>query len=101
MELSDKHTLEVLNNCNHKKLITLVLMLQKQLNFIDDQLSFFNKTKNCCVLFIPESVAEEVLSSKHNRKKGKRKTDLRSFPEEVIPPYHMTTEEWDTSYGAG
>lgn len=27
--------------------------------------------------------------------------DLKDFPEEILPPYHVSTEELDTFYGAG
>lgn len=72
------------------------------LDSIDGQLSFFDEAENCCNLSVPEPAAEEVLPSRRNhKKKGQRETDLKDFPEEILPPYQVSTEELDTFYGAG
>ena len=129
--MADRHTLEELNNCSREELITIVLMMQGQLDTlnenierlieqvriansyrfgkhtetldsIDGQLSFFDEAESCCDLSVPEPAAEEVLPSRRNhKKKGQRETDLKDFPEEILPPYHVSTEELDTFYGAG
>lgn len=129
--MADRHTLEELNNCSREELITIVLMMQGQLDTlnenierlieqvriansyrfgkhtetldsIDGQLSFFDEAENCCNLSVPEPAAEEVLPSRRNhKKKGQRETDLKDFPEEILPPYQVSTEELDTFYGAG
>lgn len=129
--MADRHTPEELNNCSREELITIVLMMQGQLDTlnedierlieqvriansyrfgkhtetmdsIDGQLSFFDKAENCCNLSVPEPAAEEVLPSRRNhKKKGQRETDLKDFPEEILPPYQVSTEELDTFYGAG
>ena len=129
--MADRHTLEELNNCSQEELITIVLMMQGQLDTlnenierlieqvriansyrfgkhtetldsIDGQLSFFDEAENCCDLSVPEPAAEEILPSRRNhKKKGQREMDLKDFPEEILPPYHVSTEELDTFYGAG
>ena len=96
--MADRHTLEELNNCSREELITIVLMMQGQLDTlnenierlieqvriansyrfgkhtetldsIDGQLSFFDEAENCCNLSVPEPAAEEVLPSRRNHKK--------------------------------
>ena len=101
--MADRHTLEELNNCSREELITIVLMMQGQLDTlnenierlieqvriansyrfgkhtetldsIDGQLSFFDEAESCCDLSVPEPAAEEVLPSRRNhRKKGSGK----------------------------
>ena len=115
--MADRHTLEELNNCSREELITMVLMMQGQLDTlnenierlieqvriansyrfgkhtetmdsIDGQLSFFDEVERCSDLSAPEPVAEEMLPSRHNhKKKGQRAMDLKDFPEEILPPY--------------
>lgn len=129
--MADRHTLEELNNCSREELITIVLMMQGQLDTlnenierlieqvriansyrfgkhtetldsIDGQMSFFDEAESCCDLSVPEPAAEEVLPSRRNhKKKGQRETDLKDFPEEILPPYQVSTEELDAFYGAG
>ena len=129
--MADRHTLEELNNCSREELITIVLMMQGQLDTlnenierlieqvriansyrfgkhaetldsIDGQLSFFDEAESCCDLSVPEPAAEEVLPSRRNhKKKGQREMNLKDFPEEILPPYQVSTEELDTFYGAG
>ena len=114
--MADRHTLEELNNCSREELITIVLMMQGQLDTlnenierlieqvriansyrfgkhtetldsIDGQLSFFDEAENCCNLSAAEPAAEEVLPSRRNhKKKGQRDTDLKDFPEEITEP---------------
>lgn len=93
--MADRHTLEELNNCSREELITIILMMP-------GQLSFFDEAESCCDLSVPEPAAEEVLPSRRNhKKKGQRETDLKDFPEEILPPYQVSTEELDAFYGAG
>lgn len=123
--MADRHTLEEPNNCNREELITIVLMMQGQLDTlnenierlieqvriansyrfgkhtetldsIDGQLSFFDEAESCCDLSVPEPATEEVLPSRRNhKKKGQREMDLKNFPEEILSPYHVSTEELD------
>ena len=84
--MADRHTLEELNNCSREELITIVLMMQGQLDTlnenierlieqvriansyrfgkhtetldsIDGQLSFFDEAESCCDLSVPEPAA--------------------------------------------
>ena len=101
--MADRHTLEELNNCSREELITIVLMMQGQLDTlnenierlieqvriansyrfgkhaetldsIDGQLSFFDEAESCCDLSVPEPAAEEVLHPDVTiRKKGNGK----------------------------
>jgi hypothetical protein len=129
--MSDKHTLEELNHRSREELITIVLMMQGQLDAlnanveklieqvrlansyrfgnhtetlksIDGQLSFFDEADAACDESVPEPDPEEVLPSKHCRKKkGQRNLDLKEFPEELIPPYSISEERLDEFYGKG
>lgn len=129
--MTNKHTLEELNNCSREELITFVLMMQGQLDSlnenierlieqvriannyrfgkhteklssIDGQLSFFDEADADFDENAPEPDEDEVLPSKKRKKnKGQRELDLKDFPEEVIPPYSVTEEELDSFYGKG
>ena len=53
------------------------------------------EAENCCNLSVPEPAAEEVLPSRRNhKKKGQRETDLKDFPEEILPPYQYPQKNW-------
>ena len=113
--MAAKHTLEELNNCSREELITMILMMQGQLDAlnenieklieqvriansyrfgkhtetldsIDGQLSFFDEAESCCDLSAPEPAEEEVIPSRRRKKKGQRETDLKDFPVDIIPP---------------
>ena len=128
--MAAKHTLEELNNCSREELITMILMMQGQLDAlnenieklieqvriansyrfgkhtetldsIDGQLSFFDEAESCCDLSAPEPAEEEVIPSRRRKKKGQRETDLKDFPVDIIPPYRVSKEELDNFYGAG
>lgn len=129
--MAKKHTLEELNNCSKEELITLVLMMQGQLealnenieklieqvrlansyrfgkhtetlDSIDGQLSFFDEAECFCDLQVSEPTPEEVLPVKQSKKKkGKREMDLKEFPEEILPSYGVSEEELDAFYGKG
>lgn len=126
--MSQKHTLEELNNCSREELITFVLMMQGQLDAlnenieklieqvriannyrfgkhtetlssIDGQLSFFDEAEAASDTNAPEPEPEDVLPKKNSKKAGQRNINLKDFPEEVIPPYSVTEEELDAFYG--
>lgn len=126
-----KHTLEELNNLSREELITMVLMMQGQLDTlnenieklieqvriansyrfgrhsetlsaIDGQLSFFDEADAAYDESVPEPDSEDVLPQKRNKKKkGQRNLDLKDFPEEIIPPYRVSEERLDEFYGKG
>ena len=75
----------------------------EKLEAIDGQLSFFNEADAIYDDTAAESTAEEVLPPKVRRKKtkGQRETDLKEFPEEILPPYSISEEELDAFYGKG
>ena len=105
--MADRHTLEELNNCSREELITIVLMMQGQLDTlnenierlieqvriansyrfgkhtetldsIDGQLSFFDEAENCCNLSVPEPAAEEVFYG-NTRHTGSQISGCRSY----------------------
>jgi hypothetical protein len=129
--MEKKHTLEELNQCSSEELVTIILKMQGQIDVlngnieklieqvrlansyrfgrhtetmksIEGQLSFFDEADAAYNAIIPEPEPEEVLPSKHSRKKkGQRETDLKGFREEIIPPYSVSEEELDAFYGKG
>ena len=129
--MAQKHPLEELNNCSREELITIVLMMQGQLDTLNDnieklieqvriannyrfgkhtetlksiegQLSFFDEAEAACDEPFGESSDEEVLPAKHRaKKKGQRDLDLKDFPEEILPPYSVSEEQLDAFYGKG
>lgn len=129
--MADKHTLEELNNCSREELITIVLLMQGQLDAlnenierlieqvriannyrfgrhtetlssIDGQLSFFDEADAAYNESVPEPTPEDILPPKQSRKKkGQRNIDLKDFPEEIIPPYSVSEEKLDAFYGKG
>ena len=129
--MANKHTLEELNNCSREELITIVLMMQGQLDALNEnieklieqvriannyrfgrqtetlksiegQLSFFDEAEASYNEYAPEPAAEEVLPAKQSKKKkGHRNLDLKDFPEEIIPPYSVSKEQLDAFYGKG
>ena len=129
--MAQKHTLEELNNCSREELITIVLMMQGQLDTLNDnieklieqvriannyrfgkhtetlksiegQLSFFDEAEAACDEPFGEPSAEEVLPAKHRaKKKGQRDIDLKDFPEEILSTYSVSEEQLDAFYGKG
>ena len=75
----------------------------EKLEAIDGQLSFFNEADVLYDAAAAEPAAEEVLPPRPRRKKakGQRETDLKEFPEEILPPYCVSEEELDAFYGKG
>lgn len=128
--MADKHTLEELNNCSREELITMVLMMQGQLdtlnenieklieqvriansyrfgkhteklNVIDGQLSFFDEADAMYSSSREEPSAEDILPTrKKPKKKGQRDINLKDFPEEQIS-HKLSDEELDSFYGKG
>lgn len=126
-----KHTLEELNNLSREELVTMVLMMQGQLdtlnenieklieqvrlansyrfgkhnetlNVIAGQLSFFDEADAAYDGSVPEPDPEDVLTQKRGKKKkGQRNLDLKEFPKESIPPYSVSEERLDEFYGKG
>ncbi|MGN0380622.1 MAG: IS66 family transposase [Suilimivivens sp.] len=129
--MAGKHTLEELNQCSREELITMVLMMQGQLDTLNEnieklieqvriansyrfgkrtetlksiegQLSFFDEAEAFCDLSVPEPEAGEVLPHrKSNKKKGQRQLDLKDFPEEILPAYSIPEDQLDAFYGKG
>ena len=128
--MAKKQTLEELSQCNKEELITMILMMQGQLdalnenieklieqvriannyrfgrktesmNAIEGQLTFFDEADATYDETIPEPSAEEILPPKKRKTRGKRELDLKDFPEEVLPAYSVSEEELDAFYGKG
>ncbi|MBB2184615.1 IS66 family transposase [Lachnospiraceae bacterium MD1] len=129
--MANKHTLEELNSCSREELITLVLMMQGQLDAlnsnieklieqvrisnsyrfgkhtetlssIEGQYSFFDEAEMACDESAPEPDSEDVIPSRRGKKKkGQRNLDLKDFAEEIIPPYSVPKEQLDAFYGEG
>lgn len=87
--MADRHTLEELNNCSREELITIVLMMQGQLDTLNENIErlieqvrianscrfgkhtetldsidsqmFFDETESSCDLYAPEPEAAKVL----------------------------------------
>lgn len=128
--MANKHTLEELNNYSREELVTMVLMMQGQLdtlnenieklieqvriansyrfgkhteklNVIDGQLSFFDEADAMYSSSLEEPSAEDILPTrKRPKKKGQRDIDLKDFPEEQIL-HKLSDEELDSFYGKG
>ena len=127
--MAAKHTLDELNNCSREELITMVLMMQGQLDtlnenieklieqvriansyrfgkrtekldVIDGQLSFFDEAEAACDESIKEPTADEVLPPKKKKQKGQRDINLKDFPQEQFS-HKLSDEELDNFYGKG
>lgn len=125
-----KHTLEELNNSSREELITMILMMEGQMELmnenierlieqvriannyrfgkhsekmdvIEGQLSFFDEAEANCDETLPEPEADEVIEYVRRKKKNTRDINLKDLPEEVIPPYSVSEEELDSFYGKG
>lgn len=124
------HTLEELNNSSREELITMILMMEGQMeqlnenierlleqvriannyrfgkrsekmDMIEGQLSFFDEAEATCDESLPEPEADEVIEYVRRKKKNTRDLNLKDLPEEVIPPYSIPEEELDAFYGKG
>ncbi len=125
-----KHTLEELNNSSREELITMILMMEGQMeqlnenierlleqvriannyrfgkrsekmDMIEGQISFFDEAEATCDESLPEPEADEVIEYVRRKKKNTRDLNLKDLPEEVIPPYSIPEEELDAFYGKG
>ncbi|MCQ2602140.1 MAG: IS66 family transposase [Treponema sp.] len=129
--MANKRTLEELNNCSREELITIILMMQGQLDAlnenieklieqvrlansfrfgkhteklssIDGQLSFFDEAEAYFDATVSEPEAGEIIPRRQsNKKKGQRELDLKDFPIEVIPAHSVSEQELDSFYGKG
>lgn len=127
--MAAKHTLDELNNCSREELITMVLMMQGQLDtlnenieklieqvriannhrfgkhtekldVIDGQLSFFDEAEAAYDESIKEPAADEVIPPKKKKQKGQRDINLKDFPQEQFS-HKLSDEELDNFYGKG
>ena len=124
------YTEEVLNNFSKKRLVSMFLQQQEQLDRLNDnmerlieqirimnsyrfgrkteklseidgQLSFFNEVEECCDLNVPEPEFEVVVRKVKKKKiKGQRELDLEGLPEEEIS-HKLTDAQLDEYFGAG
>lgn len=127
--MAAKHTLDELNNCSREELITMILMMQGQLDtlnenieklieqvriansyrfgkrtekldVIDGQLSFFDEAEATYDESIEEPSADEVIQPKKKKQKGQRDINLKDFPQEQFS-HKLSDEELDNFYGKG
>ena len=128
--MSQKHTLDELNNLSREELITMVLMMQGQLDTLNDniekliekvrlansyrfgksseklsvieeQMSFFDEADAMYDSSAVEPEADEVISVRKKKTKGQRELDLKEFPVDVIPTHSVSEEELDAFFGKG
>lgn len=128
--MSQKHTLDELNNLSREELITMVLMMQGQLDTLNDnieklieqvrlansyrfgksseklsviegQMSFFDEADAMYDNSMVEPEADEVISVRKKKAKGQRELDLKEFPVDVIPTHSVSEEELDAFFGKG
>lgn len=128
--MSQKHTLEELNNCSREELITMILMMQGQLDTLNEnieklieqvrlansyrfgkhsekldvlegQMSFFDEADAMYDGAVPEPKEDEVFPSKRSKVKGQRNLDLKDFPVEIVPTHGVSVEELDSFCGKG
>ena len=128
--MSQKHTLDELNNLSRDELITIILMMQGQLDtlnnnieklieqvrlansyrfgkhseklsIIDGQMSFFDEAEVTYDASCKEPDIEEVIPVKKKKAKGQRELDLKDFPVDVLPSYSISEEELNSFFGKG
>ncbi len=124
-----KRTKEELNTCSKQELITIILMMQEQvdqlnrnmealieqiriannarfgrksekLDVIDGQYSLFNEAEAAADPSVPEPDVEEVVPPHTRREKGQRKEDLKDLPSEEHL-HAVTEEQLDAFFGKG
>ena len=120
--MSQKHTLDELNNLSREELITMVLTMQGQLDTLNDnieklieqvrlansyrfgkhseklsviegQMSFFDEADAVYDNSAAEPEADEVISVRKKKTRGQRELDLKDFPVDVIPTHSVSEEE--------
>lgn len=128
--MNQKHTLDELNNLSREELITIVLMMQGQLDTLNDnieklieqvrlansyrfgkhseklsviegQMSFFDEADAMYDNSAAEPEADEVISVRKKKTRGQRELDLKEFPVDVIPAHSVSEEELDAFFGKG
>ena len=128
--MSQKHTLDELNNLSREELITMVLMMQGQLDTLNDnieklikqvrlansyrfgkrseklsviegQISFFDDADAMYDNFAAEPEADEVIFVRKKKTKGQRELGLKEFPVDVIPVHRVSEEALDAFFGKG
>lgn len=128
--MNQKHTLDELNNLSREELITMVLVMQGQLDTLNDnieklieqvrlansyrfgkhteklsviegQMSFFDEADAMYDDSAVEPEADEVISVRKKKTKGQRELDLKEFPVDVIPTHSVSEEELDAFFGKG
>ena len=128
--MSQKHTLDELNNLSRDELITIILMMQGQLDtlnnnieklieqvrlansyrfgkhseklsVIDGQMSCFDEAEVTYDASCKEPDIEEVIPVKKKKAKGQRELDLKDFPVDVLPSYSISEEELNSFFGKG
>ena len=128
--MSQKHTLDELNNLSREELITMVLMMQGQLDtlndnieklieqvrlansyrfgrhseklsVIDGQMSFFDEADAIYNDSAVEPEIDEVICVRKKKTQGQRELDLKEFPVDVIPTHSVSEEELDAFFGKG
>lgn len=108
--LSMQGQLDILNE-NIEKLIEQVRLANQHrfgrhtetLSSIEGQLSFFDEADAMYNAAVPEPEADDVIppNPKKKKTKGQRETDLKDFPEEIIPAHTVSAEVLDSFYGKG
>ena len=126
-----KYTPDGLKNCSRNELVTIILMMQGQLDVmnenierlieqvrisnsyrfgkhtetlsaIDGQLSFFDEAEAACNPGAPEPSMDEVIpQTRSGKKSGQRELNLKEFPVEKIPVHSVSVEELNSFYGEG
>ena len=128
--MSQKHTLDELNNLSREELITMVLTMQGQLDTLNDnieklieqvrlansyrfgkhseklcviegQMSFFDEADAMYDSSAVEPEADEVITVRKKKTKGQRELDLKDFPVDVIPTHSVSEEALDAFFGKG
>lgn len=126
-----KYTPDGLKNCSRDELVTIILMMQGQLDVmnenierlieqvrisnsyrfgkhtetlsaIDGQLSFFDEAEAACNPGAPEPSMDEVIpQTRSGKKSGQRELNLKEFPVEKVPVHSVSVEELNSFYGEG
>lgn len=126
-----KYSPDGLKNCSRDELITIILMMQGQLDVmnenierlieqvriansyrfgkhtetltaIDGQLSFFDEAEAACNPGAPEPSMDEVIpQTRSGKKSGQRELNLKEFPVEKVPVHSVSVEELNSFYGEG
>lgn len=128
--MGQKHTLDELNKLSRDELITIILMMQGQLDtlnenieklieqvrlansyrfgrhseklsVIEGQMSFFDEAEAAYDASMEEPDIDEVVPAKKKKAKGQRELDLKEFPVDVLPAYSISEEQLNAFFGKG